>query len=116
MKKIILMGMYILFAAGISFLSGCVSAEAQRNLANLSRIRKGMDKKEVLAIMGEPVRGESYCSDRVWYYFTKSQWMDGLITRDECTPIVFDYFGKVAGWGNNFNTGVYALPEAGKKQ
>ena len=88
-------------------LSGCVSAEAERNLANFAKLRKGMDKKQVLAIMGEPVKGEAYCSDDVWYYFTNSRWMDGLITRDECTPVAFDYFGKVIGWGPDYNTGVY---------
>lgn len=108
MKKITLLLLYIFICAGaVNFLCSCASVEAERNLTNLAKIRKGMDKKEVLAIMGEPVKGESYCSDNVWYYFTETQWMDGLTTRDECTPIVFDYFGKVAGWGKKYHTGVY---------
>ncbi|MBR2363700.1 MAG: DUF3192 domain-containing protein [Lentisphaeria bacterium] len=109
--------LYIICFAGMIFsLCSCSYMEADRNLSNLAKIRKGMDKKQVLAIMGEPVKGEAYCNDRVWYYFTQTQWMDGLTTRDECTPIVFDYFGKVAGWGKDFNTGIYEFsPDAEKK-
>ena len=109
MKKNLLHFLYICCSVVIlSLLCSCASmAEKERNLANLAKIRRGLDKKEVLAIMGEPVKGEKYCSENVWYYFTQTQWMDGLITRDECTPIVFDYFGKVAGWGKEFNTGMY---------
>lgn len=109
MKKNLLQILYIFFLTGIlSFLCSCASMEEkERNNANLAKIRKGMDKKEVLAIMGKPVEGAAFCSDNVWYYFTRTQWMDGLVTRDECTPIVFDYFGKVAGWGKEFHTGMY---------
>ena len=117
MRRMILLLLSFLCCAGI-FLSlcGCAMSEADRNLTNLAMIRKGMDKTQVLAIMGPPVQGESYCSERVWYYFTRSQWMDGLVTRDECTPIVFDYFGKVSGWGKEFNTGVYEFRRTEEKK
>ena len=106
--KIFSVSLVCFFSSGLLLLlSGCVSEEAQRNLANLSKLRKGMDKKQVLAIMGEPVKGEAYCNDKTWFYFTQSRWMDGLITRDECTPVAFDYFDRVIGWGKEYNTGVY---------
>lgn len=88
-------------------LSSCAYAEMRRNRRNLARIRLGMTKKKVLGIMGEPVKGEIYCSDRVWFYYTNQKWMDGLITRDECTPVAFDEFDRIRGWGPAFNTGVY---------
>ena len=55
-------------------LSSCACKEMETNMANLAKIRVGMD---------------------------------GLVTRDECTPIAFDDYGKVIGWGPAFNTGVY---------
>ena len=88
-------------------LSSCACKEMETNMANLATIRVGMDKEQVLKIMGPPVAGETYCSDKVFYYYTNQRWMDGLVTRDECTPIAFDDYGKVIGWGPAFNTGVY---------
>ena len=88
-------------------LSSCAYREMETNTANLAKIRVGMDREQVLKIMGPPVSGETYCSDKVYYYYTNQRWMDGLITRDECTPIAFDDYGKVIGWGPAFHTGVY---------
>ena len=88
-------------------LSSCFYAEISRNQKNLAKIRKGMTKKQVLQIMGEPVKGEAYCTDRVFFYYTRQSWMDGMVMRDECTPIAFDEFDRVIGWGPNFNTGIY---------
>lgn len=102
------------FAGALLLLSvsGCAYKEIERNQDNLAKIRKGMTKEQVIAIMGEPIKGESYCRDDVFFYYTRQVWMDGLVTRDECTPIAFDYFGKVIGWGRDFNTGVYKfIPE-----
>ena len=91
----------------VVLLSSCAYEEMARNEENLAKIRVGMTKQQVLEIMGEPVANEAYCSDKVFYYYTNQMWMDGLITRDECTPIAFDDSGKVIGWGPAFNTGVY---------
>lgn len=109
---------FTLFLAGgclALLVSSCAGNEViERNLRNLPKIRKGMTKAQVTAIMGEPVKGESYCSENVFYYYTHRAWMDGLITRDECTPVVFDYFGKVIGWGKDFHTGIYSLSKEEK--
>ena len=112
MKKL-----FIVLAAGFIAwsLGGCFYAEIERNQKNLARIRKGMTKQQVLEIMGEPVKGESYCTDNVFFYYTRQSWMDGMIMRDECTPIAFDEFGRVIGWGPDFNTGPYHFPEPMKK-
>ena len=102
----------IILAAGVMALAltSCFYAEIARNQKNLSKIRKGMTKKQVLEIMGEPIRGEIYCTDKVWFYYTRQSWMDGMVMRDECTPIAFDEFDRVIGWGPDFNTGIYDIP------
>ena len=104
MKKL-----FAVLAAGSIALSlgGCFYGEIERNQKNLAKIRKGMTQKQVLEIMGEPVKGESYCTDKVFFYYTRQSWMDGMVMRDECTPIAFDDFDRVIGWGPNFNTGLY---------
>ena len=77
----------------------CGISMCERNLNNLKHIRKGMTKDEVLKVMGEPLRDEIYTTDAVWYYFTESKWSDGMMTRDECTPLFFDKNGRLRGWG-----------------
>lgn len=100
----LLAGIVTLCLAG----SACAYREEIRtNRANLAKIRKGMTRKQVIAIMGKPVTGESYCTDKVLFYYTRQEWMDGLITRDECTPIRFDETDRVIGWGKQYNTGIY---------
>ena len=100
-----------LLAGALSLtLTSCFYGEIERNQKNLAKIRKGMTKKQVLEIMGEPVKGESYCTDKVFFYYTRQSWMDGMIMRDECTPIAFDEFDQVIGWGPDFNTGIYHIP------
>lgn len=89
----------ILFAVGLSLLlGGCSYMEAHRNNENLKLVSVGMTKDQVREIMGEPVQ-EKYSLDHVWFYFTQPKWLDGLNTRDECTPLVFDEEGILKGIG-----------------
>ena len=71
------------------------------NIRNSRDLRVGMTKSEVLAIMGEPIRDESFCKPDIWYYYIEMVWGDGLITEDECMPLVFED-GLLIGWGNDF--------------
>ena len=71
------------------------------NIKNSRDLRVGMTKSEVLAIMGEPIRDESFCKPDIWYYYIEMVWGDGLITEDECMPLVFEN-GLLIGWGNDF--------------
>lgn len=80
---------------------GCAWIEADRNLENAEKLRVGMTKSEVLSIMGEPVKNEIYAQPDLWFYYTHPNWIDGLVTEDECTPLVFKD-GKLVGWGNEF--------------
>ena len=82
--------------------------EIRRNQTNLAKIRKGMTRNQVLKIMGPPVKNQRFSpDDKVWFYYTKQAWMDGMVTRDECTPIRFDDGGRVLSWGKESNTGIY---------
>ena len=62
-----------------------------------------MTKTQVLNIMGRPLSDELYSKPDVWFYQVQTVWADGLDTRDECMPLVFEN-GKLVGWGNNFYT------------
>ena len=39
--------------------------------------------------MGEPPQGV-FQGENVVFYYTDPKWYDGMVTRDECTPFVFD--------------------------
>ena len=118
MKKNLFANILKMIGAGVLGLTlcSCFYAEVSRNEKNLTKIRKGMTKKQVLEIMGEPIKGESYCTDKVFFYYTRQSWMDGMVMRDECTPIAFDEFDRVIGWGPDFNTGLYHFHEPVKKE
>lgn len=91
-------------------LSSCGGySEISRNTENLRKLRVGMDKQVVLEIMGEPLTKEIYNTPHVWYYYTRTQWNDGMNTRDECTPLVFDETGKLKGWGRDYYNTNYDL-------
>ena len=95
MKNIVKM---IVLLLGLSLLGGCSYAEAHRNSENLKQVSVGMTKDQVREIMGEPVQAK-YSLDNVWFYFTRVCWSDGQVTRDECTPLVFNEEGILKGIG-----------------
>ena len=82
-------------------LCGCSFKEVRTNLENSQKLRVGMTKEQVLDIMGEPLRDLQFHEENVWYYFVRINWYDGLYTRDECMPLVFEN-DKLAGWGNEY--------------
>ncbi len=57
-----------------------------------------MTKAQVLKVMGEPLKNQTYATPNAWFYYIDTQWYDGLTTEDECLPLVFKN-GKLAGWG-----------------
>ncbi len=92
-------------------------SEINTNQENLAKLRIGMTKTEVKAIMGEPLDKEVYSTPDVWHYYTQVRWHDGNATRDECTPLVFDEDGKLAGIGSkyfkeNYEFNVWRVPGA----
>lgn len=78
----------------------CTSTSSNRK--NLLKLEVGMTKQQVLDAMGEPLKFETYHEPNIWFYYTKNKWMDTVITRDECTPIVFDNMEMVSGWGYDY--------------
>lgn len=74
---------------------------AYNNRKKIAKIRTGMTKAEVLEVMGEPLKDELYNKPDFWFYYTELRWADGLETRDECSPVVFED-GVVIGWGNDY--------------
>ena len=93
---------------------GCTPAvtEAVQKSGNL---RVSMTKAEVLKIMGTPLQDETFCKPDVWYYFAGQVWADGLVTEDECLPLVFEN-GKLVGWGMDFYARYRILVENEKKK
>ena len=105
MRKFLLAGL----CAGLcaAMLAGCAAVNplqrAKENVENSKKLRVGMTKAEVLKIMGEPERNESFSQPDVWFYYFDINWLDGFITEDECFPLLFKD-GKLLGWGNAFYT------------
>ena len=92
-------------AALLLVVTGCTTPwqEAAKNVENAKRLRVGQTKEEVLEIMGEPLSGETYCTPDRWFYYIESVWSDGLVTEDECMPLIFEE-GKLVGFGRLFYT------------
>ena len=94
----------LLTALFLAVCSGCSLTPwgiVQKNIENSRNLRVGMTKSEVLEIMGEPIRNESFCKPDLWYYYIDMVWGDGLTTEEECMPLVFEN-GVLIGWGNDF--------------
>ena len=96
---------YLAAMLTVLFCTGCESINpykiAEKNINNAKQLRIGMTKAEVLELMGEPLTGESFNRPDLWYYYFDCNWLDGLITEEECFPLVFKD-GKLIGWGNRF--------------
>ncbi|MBQ9788832.1 MAG: DUF3192 domain-containing protein [Lentisphaeria bacterium] len=99
MKKIL-----VLFAVlSVILSSGCVSRDINQNLANAQKLRCGMSKEQVLAVMGEPLKNQKLADDNNWYYRDQICSFDWQDTADECMILVFEN-DKLIGWGRDFNT------------
>jgi len=111
MKKILLL---CLVVSGMFLLStGCAFYEEKRNLENSKKLRINMTKKQVLAVMGEPVKGQDYSGPNVWFYYTNMAWWDGRTTEDECLPLIFKK-GKLDGWGWDYYEKARVMHKYGK--
>lgn len=80
----------------------CGYREAAITRSRMEDIRVGMNKAQVVNLLGEPLKDESYASEDVWFYYTRPRWYDGQATQDECTPFFFDANGLLAGWGIDY--------------
>ena len=92
----------------VLILTSCATWKIQqsRNRDNLMRLDLGMTKEQVVQIMGKPDLNEAYQTADggalvILFYYTNRKWADSNITKDECTPLVFEN-GKLIGWGDEF--------------
>ena len=123
MKKIYTKTLCILLtAASLPLVSACALVDRDKsilspvmwsvidtNRENLKKLRKGMTKDEVRKIMGIPMVEQVYNTPDHWFYYTRTRWSDGMATRDECTPLVFNEDGMLIGWGVQFYKANYSL-------
>ena len=89
-------------AALASMCASCGYFQAMGQRSKLADIRVGMTREQVVEIAGEPLSRELYCTDNLWFYYTSPKWYDGLVTQDECTPLLFDEDGVLQGWGHQY--------------
>ena len=79
---------------------GCATTKtpkmiAERNSANLLRLKIGMTPAAVQRTMGQPDFRESYPTvggepTVVWFYYTSLYDADDTFTKDECTRLLFE--------------------------
>ena len=92
----------LLAAALVLSLCSCTYFSQYDNRKHAEKLRLGMTKDEVLAVMGEPLRNQKYHRPDIWFYYIETRYgWDFQVTRDECLPIVFKN-GVVVGWGKKY--------------
>lgn len=111
-KKLTALAFSGVFAAA-SLLSGCVivvdgdkkittepstSQIEKNNRAAIAGLNLGHSPQHVLTLLGTPDFDEQIGDYRVLYYRTQRVTKDGLTTKDECTPLVFEE-NALIGWG-----------------
>ena len=89
-------------------LTSCTFIERSNNRKNLMKLDLGMTKYQVIELMGTPQFSEMYQTEDdvsmiVLYYYTSGKWLTSGVTRQQCTPLVFEN-KKLVGWGREFYT------------
>ncbi|GAA5218177.1 DUF3192 domain-containing protein [Corallincola platygyrae] len=73
------------------------------NRKKLEKLDLGMALTDVRGIMGTADFDEKLAKEeksfRILYYRTQRQHKDGITSKSECTPLVFEN-GSLVGWGN----------------
>ena len=86
---------------------GCVGVSPeQATVANLAKLNLGMDKTQVLTIMGSPAKLEAYetkSGGTMEFLLYQTEWTEIHTRRKDSdfTPLCF-IDGKLKGWGRNF--------------
>ncbi|QJR81758.1 DUF3192 domain-containing protein [Alteromonas pelagimontana] len=74
----------------------------QYNKVQITKLRLGSTREEVLALLGSPditeAKLENSTTIQVMFYRTQHVRADGLTTQDECTPLLFENEQLIA-WG-----------------
>ena len=94
---------FLIFITSCSFFDRANPGIIERtvNMQHVKLLRVGMTKKQVLAVMGEPLVYEKYNKPNLWFYYTYWDWADFVRTKTESTPLVFKD-GLLVGWGRAY--------------
>ncbi len=102
--------MMVSAAALLPLLASCALVDRDKSILSPSMWSViDTNRANLRKIMGEPMSEEVYNTSNHWFYYTRTRWSDGMATRDECTPLVFDEFGVLRGWGMRFYKDNYTL-------
>jgi hypothetical protein len=104
----------ICFAIPILIISmfGCAGSpirtgwEAEKNRSNMLKLKIGMSKEQVLTLMGDPYKTESYriegTSLEFWLYLTEGRDIYvRTLGNSNFTPLAFED-NTLTGWGRNY--------------
>lgn len=109
----------ILFITGL--LIGCAGdpiqtqQEARGNRVNLLKLKIGINKEQVLGVMGDPYKTEAYMVDgrnlEFWLYMTegKDEVLRNL-TDSNFTPLAFEN-ETLMGWGRNYYNNILKIQQ-----
>ena len=108
------------FTISIIFISmlGCAGSpirtgwEAEKNRSNMLKLKIGMITEQVLALMGNPYKTESYQVEwkplEFWLYLTEGK---NIYLRDSnFTPLAFED-NILTGWGRNYCDNVLRIKQ-----
>lgn len=75
----------------------------QYNKVQISKLELGLEKKQILELLGSPDITEAKRNDgmelQVMFYRTQHRKADGITTEDECTALLFEN-NKLIAWGD----------------
>ncbi len=76
----------------------------ERNMETILGLEMGVSEEQAILRMGTPEINEAYAQANgsklvALFYYTNRVWADGLVTKDECTPLIFED-NQLVGWGN----------------
>lgn len=99
--SLVLGGCVVNVGDGVSGYQGWEKTQLD-NREHLTQLSLGMDKSQVLALMGKADFHEAWQADgkkvQVFFYRTHRLHGDGSTTKEECTPVVL-HDNRLVGWG-----------------
>jgi outer membrane protein assembly factor BamE (lipoprotein component of BamABCDE complex) len=76
----------------------------QYNKVQISKLELGLQKKQILELLGSPDITEAKRNDnielQVMFYRTQHKKADGITTEDECTALLFEN-NELIAWGDS---------------
>lgn len=110
------------FTISIIFISmlGCAGSpirtgwEAEKNRSNMLKLKIGMTTEQVLPLLGNPYKTESYQVEgkplEFWLYLTERKNIGGSLRDSNFTPLAFED-NILTGWGRNYYDNVLRIKQ-----